>query len=360
MIIRVTTEIMEELTMDTLKIAMLGFGNSGRALSRIIIDKQIELIQTMGSKLIVVAIATASRGNLIDDKGIDLEKALKDISLNGCFDRKWDAFSELTTKDIIEKVDYDVLIEITPLNIFTGQPAIDNINTAFKRKKHVITANKGPIAWAYNELRDFSKKQEVIFLYETTVMDGTPIFNLVEETLPMCKVKEIRGILNTTTNFVLEEMSKGKDFNAAIAEGQKRGFVEADPAMDIEGWDAAAKLTALINVLMEGNITPPFIKRKGIENITYEDIANAAKENKVIKLLCHASIENGVVVGEVKPEKLEKNSIYANICGTSSVLSIKTDLMGEITILEHDPEIEQTGYGLFSDLIRMLSMLQKK
>lgn len=343
-----------------LKIAMLGFGNSGRALSRIIIAKQNELMQTLGCKLVVVAIATASRGNLIDEKGIDLVKAMDDISLYGCFDRKWNAFSEWCTKDIIEKADYDVLIEITPLNIFTGQPAIDNIRTAINRKKHIITANKGPIAWAYNELKDFSKKQDVIFLYETTVMDGTPIFNLMDETLPMCKVKEITGILNTTTNFVLEEMRKGKNFNDAILEGQKRGFVESDPSLDIEGWDAAAKLTALINVLMDGNITPPFIKREGIESITYKDIVNAQRESKVIKLICHADMKEGIATGFVKPMKIEKSSIYANICGTSSVLSIKTDLMGEITILEHDPEIEQTGYGLFSDLIRMIRMLQKK
>lgn len=345
--------------MRILKIAMLGFGNSGRALSKIIIAKQKELMETMGCKLIVVAIATASRGNLIQEQGIDLEKALEDISLNGCFDRAWDAFSEWSTEDIIEKVAYDVLIEITPLNIFTGQPAINNIRTAFQRKKHVITANKGPIAWAFNELNDLSIKQKVIFLYETIVMDGTPIFNLVHETLPLCKVIEIKGILNTTTNFVLEEMGKGKDFNAAILEGQGRGFVEADSSMDIEGWDAAAKLTALINVLMGGNLTPPLIKRKGIENITYEDIAKAQRGNKVIKLICHAVIEDGLVVGEVKPTEIDKNSIYANICGTSSVLSIKTDLMGEITVLEHDPEIEQTGYGLFSDLITLLRRLQK-
>ena len=345
--------------MQLLKIAMIGFGNSGRALSKIIIAKQNELMQTMECKIIVVAIATASRGNLIDEKGVNLEKALEDISREGHFDRSWDALSEWSTKDIIEKVDYDVLIEITPLNIFTGQPAIDNIRTAFKRKKHVITANKGPIAWAYNELKDLSKEQEVLFLYETTVMDGTPIFNLMDLTLPMCKVKEIRGILNTTTNFVLEEMGKGKDFKDALLEGQRRGFVEADISMDIEGYDAAAKLTALINVLMNGNITPPLVKRKGIENITYKDIAKAQKENKVIKLICHAVFKDGIVVGEVKPMEVEKNSIYANICGTSSVLSIKTDLMGEITILEHDPEIEQTGYGLFSDLIRILRKLQK-
>jgi homoserine dehydrogenase len=346
--------------MQTLKIAMLGFGNSGRALARILVDKQNEIIETMGYKIIVIAIATASRGNLIDIVGIDLGKALEDISTQGSFDRKWDAFSESSSKDIVEKLDYDVLIEITPLNIFTGQPAIDNIRTALNRKKHVVTANKGPIAWAYDELKALAKSQEVSFLYETTVMDGTPIFNLMDETLPMCKVIEIRGILNTTTNFVLEEMGKGNAFNAAILEGQKRGFVEADPSMDIEGYDAAAKLTALINVLMNGNITPPLIKRKGIDSITYNDIVNAEKDNKVIKLICHAALKDDTIYGEIKPMEIEKNSIYANIRGTSSVLSIKTDLMGELTILEHDPEIAQTGYGLFSDLIRLLRRLQKR
>lgn len=340
--------------MRTLKIAMIGFGNAGRAFSRIILNKQREIGDKFGWELKIVAVATASRGSLVDEKGIDLEEALQDIEVKGKFDRNSSAFSNLNSMDIIQKVDYDVMIEITPLSIFTGQPAMEHISTALNRKKHVITANKGPIAWAYKELKGIANKHGVIFLHETTVMDGTPVFNLVEETLPMCKIKEVKGILNTTTNFVLGEMAKGNSFEDAIMEGKNRGFVEADPSLDIDGWDAAAKTAALINVLMDGCITPLDIKREGIQNITYDEILESEKNGKVIKLICHGWAENGKTYGELKPMSISKEHIFAGITGTSSILSIKTDLMGEITIVEQDPEIEQTGYGLFSDLMRLI------
>lgn len=346
--------------MKTLKIAMFGFGNAGKAFARILISKQEEIRTSLDFDIIVTAIVTLTRGNLVDVHGIDLQKAIKDIELEGHFDKNSMAYSKYNSEEILKNADYDVLLEITPLNILSGEPAIHNITTAFNRKKHAITANKGPIAWAYKELKALSKQQGVSFLHETAVMDGTPIFNLVEDTLPMCKIKGLKGILNTTTNFVLDEMSKGYSFEEAIAEGKNRGFVEADASMDIEGFDAAAKTAALINVLMEGNVTPINIKRKGIQHITHEHIAKAEESGKVIKLLCEASLQDNKIIGEVKPVEIEKDNIFASIKGTSSVLSINTDLMGEVTIVEHDPEIQQTGYGLFSDLLRLIKLKEDK
>lgn len=336
---------------------MIGFGNAGRALAKILLEKQQEILDTQGWQLKVVAIATGSRGNLVDEEGIDLAEALEDLSQRGFFHKDKKGYSHWTTMDLVEKVDYDVLIEITPLNIFSGEPAIQHIKGAMHRKKHVITANKGPIAWAYRELRSLADKQHLQFFFETTVMDGTPIFNLVQETLPMCKVLEVNGILNTTTNFVLEEMNNGRTFEEAIAEGKRRGFVEANPAMDIEGWDAAAKTAALLNVFMDAKVTPLDIERKGIEEITPHDLLQAEKEGKKIKLVCHGKKEGDKVMGKVYPAKVDKGHVFSTITGTSSVLTLKTDLMGEVTILEHDPEIQQTGYGLFSDLLRLIKAL---
>jgi homoserine dehydrogenase len=346
--------------MKTLKIAMFGFGNAGKAFAKLLISKQEEIRTSLDFDIKIAAIVTLTRGNLVDAHGIDLQKAIKDIELEGHFNKSSMAYSEYNSEEILQNADYDVLMEITPLNILSGEPAIHNITTAFNRKKHVITANKGPIAWAYKELKALSIQQGVVFLHETAVMDGTPIFNLVEDTLPMCKIKGLKGILNTTTNFVLEEMSKGYSFEEAIAEGESRGFVEADASMDIDGFDAAAKTAALINVLMEGNVTPLDIMREGIQHITHVDIGKAEEDGKVIKLICEARLQDGVIIGEVKPVEIGKDNIFASIKGTSSVLSISTDLMGEVTIVEHDPEIVQTGYGLFSDLLRLIKFTEDK
>lgn len=340
---------------QTIKVAILGFGNVGRAFAKLLNEKRADIMEKYGCDVRVVAVSTGSRGCLVNESGINLEKACHDMDSIHKFDENSNDYSTMNSMEIANTVDYDVIMELTPLKIFSGQPAIDHIKTALNRKKHAISANKGPIAWSYKMLKELANKQGVLFYFETTVMDGTPVFNLADETLKMCKVTEVKGILNSTTNFVLEELAKGKNYDDVIKEGKERGFVEADPSMDIEGWDAAAKTTALLNVLMDADITPYDIERKGIEDITYEQIMDAEKRGNVIKLLCYGGIENGKVVGRVSPKELPKGSLLAGISGTSSVVTITTDLMGTISIVEHDPEIEQTAYGVFSDLIRVIS-----
>jgi homoserine dehydrogenase len=340
---------------DNIKIAILGFGNVGKAFAKLLTEKQEEIFNRFSLNVDVVAISTRTKGCLVNENGIDLKEVLNDIEKLNHFDNKRSDYRDISSMEIAENVDYDILFELTPLEIFSGQPAIDHIKAALSRKKHAVSANKGPIAWAYESLSDLAEKNKVLFYHETTVMDGTPLFNLVDETLKFCKIKEVKGILNSTTNFVLEEIAKGKPYKEVIEEGKKRGFVEEDPAMDIEGWDAAAKTAALLNVLMGANITPLDVDRKGIEDIDYEQIKEAEKRGNMIKLICYGGIEDGKVVARVKPEEVNKNSLLATITGTTSIVSITTDLMGTISIVEHEPEIEQTAYGVFSDLVRVLS-----
>lgn len=315
--------------MREIKVALLGFGNAGKAFEEVLISKQEELQTKYDCQIKLVAKVTKSKGNLLEPKGID-------------------------AMEVARTVDYDILIEATPLDILTGQPAIDHIRIALEREKDVITANKGPIAWAYRELKELAEKNHCQFCYETTVMDGTPVFNLVQDTLKLCEVTEVQGILNTTTNFVLGELERGKTYEMAIEAGQKRGFVEADPTLDLDGFDAAAKLTALVNVLMKGDLTPDKVDRTGISEITKESLKEAGQRGKTIKLLCKAYWENEQIKAIVSPKEVDKVELFANIDATSSVVSITTDLMGKISIVEHNPEIEQTAYGIFSDLIRVI------
>jgi homoserine dehydrogenase len=344
--------------MKELKLALLGFGNAGQAFGRMLLDHEAEIIKTYNTKVIVTAIATGSRGNLVCAEGVDLARALSDLDTeNGSCGRFTDdeALSSLSTMEIVEKADFDVLVEMTPLNIFTGQPAISHIEGAFKRGKHAVTANKGPIAWAYRRLRDMASEAGVQFYYETTVMDGTPVFNRVEHTLKMAKVTEVSGILNSTTNFILEEMEAGADYEDIMRRGRAMGFIEADPAMDIEGYDAAAKITALLNVLMDAGITPDMVDRKGIEDITMEDIRSAAAEGKIIKLICRGvRLEDGSVRASVQPEAIDRSDMLASVNSTTSVVSITTNLMKKVSVVEHEPEIEQTAYGVFGDVLRVL------
>lgn len=335
--------------MKTIRLALLGFGNAGQAFARLLMKKQEELISTLETRVLVSAIATHRKGTLLAEgpEGLDLADLLQELEKTGRFSRD----EGKTALQVAEEADYDILVELTPLDIFSGEPAISHIKAGLNRGKHVITANKGPVAWAYRELKDLADRKGVDFLCETTVMDGTPVFNLVRETLPFCRVTEISGILNTTTNFILEEMEAGRSFEEALQEGRRRGFVEADPSADLEGWDAAAKVTALMNVLMDAGITPLQIDRKGIGGITAEMLKEAATRGKSIKLLCRGWMEDGIPHGKVGPEEVDRKSLMAVIDGTSSVVSIQTDLMGKLSVLEHNPEIEQTAFGIFTDVI---------
>lgn len=345
--------------MKKLKLAMLGFGNAGQAFASLLLDKRAEIMEQFGVDVQVTAIATASKGTLMDAEGIDLRRCLTELKKNGKFSSHTDGSCVLNTTQILETADYDAVVELTPLDIHSGQPAMGYIEYALAHGKHVISANKGPLAHGAAHLKTHAQRSGVHYLHETTVMDGTPVFNLVEETLPFCRIREIQGILNSTTNFVLDEMGAGNTYEAAVEEGRRRGFVEADPSLDIDGWDASAKLTALMNVLMDTDIRPGDIRRTGIAGVTPADIKAAADRGKVIKLLCRGRFEGDEPVGTVEPVELERSHPYASISGTSSIITLYTDLMGAVTIIEQDPEIEQTGYGIFSDLIRLIRRIDK-
>jgi len=340
--------------MKTISLAILGYGNAGRAFGRLLLEKIPEIKEQYDVDVIVTAIATKTKGSLTCETGIDLKKIEQELAQN----RKFTDGISMCAREIATSSNYDVLVEITPLDIFSGQPAIDHMKIAFSRGKHVITANKGPLAWAFDELKTLAEKNNSKFFYESTVMDGTPIFNLYENTLKGCKLIEFRGILNTTTNFILKGLEDGIPYEDIIAEGKRRGFVEADPNMDIEGYDSAAKTAVLMNVLFDAKVTPLGISRKGIEDITPEMLVDAKKRGKTIKLMCGGSFISGKSVGYVRPEEIEAGDLFATINDTASAISISTDLMGKVSVIQHDSEVEQTAYGLFGDLLRVIESRQ--
>ena len=333
--------------MDKIRIALIGYGNVGQAFARMLKRKKGYIKETFGLEPVITGISTGRHGGITNAEGMDTEKLTYDM-----FDK------DLGAIDVIDFGEYDVMAELTPINIMTGQPATDHIRRALELGKHVITANKGPIAWHYRELRDLAASKGVRFCYEATGMDGVPVYNMAQETLKGCRITEIKGILNATTNFILTEMEKGVSYEDAIEEGRKQGFVEADPSMDLDGWDASAKLTALMNVLMDETITPMDIDRTGISGITKDDIDRAAADGKKIKLLCHGYIDkDSKAIGEVKPTLVSENDMAAIMDATMSYVTVNTDLMGEVTMVEHafEPEIDHTAYGVLSDLLRILT-----
>lgn len=353
-----TPMTVQEKSMKQFSVAMLGYGVAGKAFARILNQTHDDILKKTGYDVKVVAITTGSRGSLLSMDGIDLAEATRQLEEEGRFDETSPQFTTMNSMDVVENVDYDVVLELTPLNIRTGLPAADHIRKALARGKHAVSANKGPIAWYYRELRDLAKEKGVCFFFETTVMAGTPVFNMADNCLQYCKIDRVEGIFNATTNYILKEMTKGVPMEQILKAGREGGFMEADISMDTEGWDATAKLTVLLNVLMDAGITPDMIDRTGIGNVTEKDIADAAKRGNVIKLLCSGSMdEDGHVTGKVAPAEVPACDVFADE-KLVAVLSLYTDLMGKLTILQYGLETTQTGYGVFADLVRVLDNIR--
>ena len=342
--------------MEEVRLALMGFGNVGRALAQMILDKRAQVYSRYGKRLIVTAIATGSHGSLYNPKGLDLKQALQHYEAGGFTEEDDADWTEDSADTLVYCGEYDVLVELSPLNIQTGQPAANRIKQALKMKKSAVSANKGPVAWYYSDLQAMAQARGGKFFFESTVMDGTPIFNLRDGCLKLCEVTEIEGILNSTTNFILQALEAGKTWEQALEEGRAAGFVEADPSMDIDGWDAAAKICVLANVLMDAGIDPRYVTRQGIAGITAEQLADARSRGKTVKLMCRAKKDEfGRVTAAVAPEEIPADSLYASVDGASSVVSITTDLMGKLTLVEVDPTIVQTAYGVFQDILRLFS-----
>ena len=246
----------------------------------------------------------------------------------------------------------DVLFEATSLNVDDGQPAVDHIRAGLEHGAHVITANKGPIVHAYRELRDLATKQGKRFLFESTVMDGVPIFSLFDQ-LPAIQLHGFHGILNSTTNVILGEMEQGLSFEDALKKAQQIGVAETDATHDIDGWDAAVKTAALITVLMDVPIRLDQIAREGIRDLTPNAVRTAKRDGWPFKLVCRAKRTPDGVEASVRPEKVLNTQPMARIAGTSSYVYFETDIFPGLAITEENPGLYATAYGMLADLVRL-------
>jgi homoserine dehydrogenase len=244
-----------------------------------------------------------------------------------------------------------VVVETTTLDVARGQPAIDHVRAALAGRAHVITANKGPAAFAYRRLARAADRAGRRFLFESAVMDGVPIFNLIRETLPAVSIAGFRGIVNSTTNYILTALEQGRPFDAALAEMQARGIAEADASLDVDGWDAAAKTAALANVLLGAAISPQDVQREGLSSATAARALQARAMGRRLKLVVRAGRNDRRVVARVAPESLPGDDLLAGVEGQQNALVLQTDLLDEIAIVQRGGSLTHTAYGLLSDLI---------
>jgi homoserine dehydrogenase len=308
-----------------MRLALIGFGNVGRAFARLLEKKRSVY------PFRIVAIHTACHGTSYDGGKFGPAAASVD--------------------EFLERARPEVLIELTTLQPATGEPATTHIRKAFEHGAHVVTANKGPIAHAYHMLCDEARQRGVEFRFESTCMDGAPVFNMVRSNLPGVKVLGFTGVLNSTSKIVVAALRRGLSFDEGIDEARRLGITEADASYDIEGWDSAAKTAALANVLMDARVTPAEVDRRGIGNLTSARVQEMAENRKTVCLVSRAKATRQGLKLRVRGEVLDDTDILASVQGTSNLLLLHTDLMGTVGTVSIDPGVDQTAYGVFSDVV---------
>jgi homoserine dehydrogenase len=343
------------------RLAFVGFGNVARALSRLLLRKQAVLKADHDITFSVTGIATGRHGFAAHPSGIDIDRAL-DLVESGKTIDGLSAEPQSDSLSVIRSSEAHVMFENSPVNHATGQPALDHVRAALAAGMHAITANKGTVVHGYQELTALAQSKGRRFLFESTVLGGSPVFSVFRECMPAAELQSFRGVLNSTTNIILTHMERGETFEEAVRYCQSIGVAETDPSADVDGWDASIKVAALVTVLMKVPITPAQVKRTGIRGLTPGMIAAARSEGRRYKLICSAQRHGEGVLASVAPELVEPSDPLYSMEDSTTGAAFRTDVLGDYSIIESEREgmvagPEPTAYGLFADFINAVRPL---
>ena len=341
------------------KLALIGFGNVARSLARLLLRKQELLNSQHDITFSFTGIATGRHGYAVNPDGIDIKEALHLVE-SGTSVSPLSAFQVDDSLSVIKQSQANVMFENSPVNTQTGQPALDHIRLALGLDMHTITANKGPVVHGYRELTALAKAKGKIFGFESTVLGGSPVFSVFREAFPLAELASFKGILNATTNMILSRMENGEAYDDAVKYCQSTGLAETDPTNDVDGWDAAIKVAALVTVLMDASrpFTPQQVNPTGIRGITPEMIARAKAQGKRYKLVCSAEKAGDQIKASVAPELVDVSSPLYGMMNSSTGVIFRTDVLPDysITVSEREGMVGgpiETAYGLFADFARV-------
>ncbi|MDN0076697.1 homoserine dehydrogenase [Crenobacter sp. SG2303] len=347
------------------RLALIGFGGVNQGLVELLKIKHGKL---GGLDLSITALADLRFGVVSNPKGLDLD-ALLETAANGfsidalrkdpntqiCEEINLNSTLELIASDFV-----DVVVEATFTDPHTGEPALSHCHAALKHGKHVVTTNKGPIALAHSSLARLAAEQCVQLKYEGAVMSGTPVIRQIDTTLRGCEVNGFAGILNGTSNFVLDRLAQGQDFDAAVREAQVLGYAEANPAADLEGADVQLKVVILANTLWNTGLTRADVPCRGISLLTSQDIRTAQSVGRNWKLIGSATRHaDGSVSASVEPRELSADHPLHSISGVTNAVTFDTDVLGNVTISGPGAGRRETAFAILSDLIELAEQTGK-
>jgi homoserine dehydrogenase len=346
-------------SMQSYRLAIIGFGNVGQGFTQILRDEGAELAQQHGARFQIVAVCDLIKGSVHDPRGIDPAALLDSIAATATLDRITAPDRGWNAIETIERSQADVIIELSYTDLKTGEPAITHLRRALELGKHVVTTNKGPIALKYPELKALAEKHHVEIGAEGTVMSGTPSLRMAQELLSAARIRKIQGIVNGTTNYILTQMEAGATYTDALKDAQAKGYAEADPTGDVEGYDAAGKVVIMANLLMGQSLTLADVDRKGITALTPDDIAQAKAAGERWKLIGRVETIGETVAASVQPTRLPINHPLAAVSGATNAITFSTDLLGDVTLVGPGAGRIETGYAIIGDLLAIHRKQQK-
>ncbi len=333
-----------------MRLQLIGFGNIGQGFAKVLLMKRKEIKEKHDRDIKVVSISDIT-GTAVNENGIDLKKALSVMAREGKL-IKYPGAKKISGLNAIEKIDADVVVEVTVSNVKTGEPGLSHMLRAMAAKKHVVTSNKGPLALSFKKLQKSAEKNNVQFRFEASVGGAMPILNLANSCLSGDKIRAVRGILNGTTNYILTRMLKeDSPFDMVLREAQELGIAEADPSYDIDGIDTASKLVILANAIMGTDATYRDVKVQGIRSVTPEALKLAKDGGYAVKLIGEVS-DNRL---EVSPRLVPLNHPLS-VEGTLNVATFDADVAGEVTIVGKGAGAIETNSAILSDLISISEM----
>ena len=331
-----------------MRIAISGFGTVGQGFAEVLAARKDMLRSRYNDDILIVA-AFDSKSYVTDQRGLNpvkLVKKKKDTGKVGDKVRK-------DSMQILDGLDYDLLVEVSPTDIKTGGEGLRNIEHALSHGKDVITVNKGPLALRFSALRRMAEENGAVIRFEGSVGGAMPIINLCRENLVGENIQSIRGIFNGTCNFILSRMDSGMPFGQALREAQQLGYAETDPSYDIEGIDTACKVVILANSVFGRDVSFKDVSITGITQISEESVALAAECDMVIRLIGEVSADRL----EVSPRLIPKGHPLS-ISGTLNKAQIITDLAGPVTVSGRGAGRIETASAILSDLIAIMDMRQ--
>ncbi|MFN4336688.1 MAG: homoserine dehydrogenase [Candidatus Nitrosocaldus sp.] len=351
-----------------MRIILVGFGVVGQNLVKLLLSRTDDIYARYGMKPRIVA-TLDSKGAVICPSGLNLHRLLEVKRVYGTVaaynryevgeqgKRYTDGKQVLTVsnnsiriEEVVRSVDAEVLVEATPTNLNDGEPGLSNIIAAIKHGKNIITVNKGPLALAMPSLLELAEYNGVIFRFSGTVGGGTPILEFAKHCLKGDRILSFKGILNGTTNYILSMMEeKGLTFDEALNDARNRGYAEADPSLDIDGLDAAAKLVIMANWIMELKVTMRDVRFKGIRDINLNDVLEAKRHGKVIKLIASCDESRRL---SVEPMLIDKGEPLC-VNGTLNAVTFKSEYSGELTIIGKGAGGMETASAILRDLIEV-------